>query len=111
MEELYRLRRFMKEKHCTLLESFQTYKDDDKFKNTDLFPDEFLKVLNSIGFKIAESSLYKCLECFETTSQGKVDYINFCKSVEYAINPRTKGLKNLRKFKDEEEIYAYLADQ
>ena len=65
----------------------------------------------SIGFDITENSLYKCLACFEYSSVDKIDYTIFCEAVENAINPRAKGLKNLRKFKTEEQIYEYIAEQ
>ena len=35
----------------------------------------------------------------------------FVDAVDNAINPRAKGLKNLRKFKTEEQIYQYIAEQ
>lgn len=69
MEVLYRLRQFMRKKQCTLLESFKAYKDDEKYKSSELHVEEFLKVLLSINFDITDSDLYKCLDCFEFTSK------------------------------------------
>lgn len=94
-----------------MLESFEVYKKYDKYKNTDLHPEEFLKVLHSIDFDITENSLYKCLDCFEYSTKDKIDYTKFVFAVENSINPRSKGLRNLRKFKSEEKIYAYIAEQ
>lgn len=111
MEILYRIKQYIKRRHCSLLESFETYKSYDKFKNTEIHPEEFLKVLLSIGFDISENSLYKCLACFEYSSVDKIDYTKFVNAVVNAINPRAKGLKNLRKFKTEEKIYKYIAEQ
>lgn len=40
-----------------------------------------------------------------------MDYIEFVNLVEQAVNPRAKGLRNLRKYKTEERMYEYIADQ
>jgi Ca2+-binding EF-hand superfamily protein len=106
MEILYRLKQHIKKRHCSLLESFQAYKSYDRFKNTELHPEEFLKVLLSIKFDISEISLYKCLDCLES-----LDYVEFVNLVEQAVNPRAKGMRNLRKFKTEDAIYEYIAKQ
>lgn len=111
MEVLYRLKQFVKKRQCSLLESFETYKSYDRFKNTNLHPEEFMKVLTSIEFDISEASLYKCLDWFEYWSKDKIDYTQVVFAVENAINPRAKGLRNLRKYKTEEEIYEYIAEQ
>lgn len=111
MEVLFRLKQFIKQRHCSLLESFEAYKSYDKYKNTDLHPEEFLKVLLSIGFEISHNSLYKCLDCFEYSSRDKIDYNKFVEAVERAVNPRAKGMRNLRRFKSEEAIYEYIAEQ
>lgn len=110
-EVLYKIKQFLKRRHCSLLESFQTYKSYEKFKNTEIHPEEYLKVLLSIGLEISENSMYKCLACFEYSSVDKIDYTIFVDAVVNAMNPRAKGLKNLRKFKSEDAIYEYIAEQ
>lgn len=94
-----------------MLESFEAYKSSERFKNTKIHPDEYMKVLNSINFDISESSLNKCLNCFELSSEDKLDYKIFCEAVMEAKNPRAKGMKNIRKYKTEDKIYEYLASQ
>lgn len=111
MEVMHKIKQFVKRRHCSLFESFQTYKSYERFRNTELHPEEFLKVLLSIGFEISENSLYRCLDTFEYSSADKIDYTVFVAAVENWINPRTKNIKNIRKFKTEEEIYEYIADK
>lgn len=101
----------MKERQCTLMESFEAYKPFERFRNTQLHPDEYLKVLKSITYSISETSLYKCLECFQLTSKETLDYIEFVEAVELAINPNAKVLGKLRHFIKEDAIYEYLAEQ
>jgi Ca2+-binding EF-hand superfamily protein len=111
LEIIYKIKQFVKRRHCSLLESFNTYKSYDRFKNTELHPDEYLKVLLSIGFEISENSLFRCLDTFEYSSAEKIDYTIFVAAVENSINPRTKKIKNIRKFKSEDEMYEYIADK
>jgi Ca2+-binding EF-hand superfamily protein len=68
-------------------------------------------VLLSIGFEISENSLIRCLDTFEYSSAEKIDYTMFVAAVENSINPRTKRIKNIRKFKSEDEMYEYIADK
>ena len=111
MEELYRLKQFVKKRQWTLLQSFYTYKDPARYKNTELHVDEYYKVLESIEYKISEENLYKCLDWFEFSSKDRIDYTKFWDAVQNAKNPTTKGLRNIRKFKTMESIYEYLAKQ
>jgi Ca2+-binding EF-hand superfamily protein len=111
LEVIYKLKQFVKRRHCSLFESFNTYKSYDRFKNTELHPEEYLKVLLSIGFEISENSLIRCLDTFEYSSAEKIDYTMFVAAVENSINPRTKRIKNIRKFKSEDEMYEYIADK
>jgi Ca2+-binding EF-hand superfamily protein len=111
MEVLYKLKQFVKRRHCSLFESFNTYKSYDRFKNTELHLEEYLKVLLSIGFEISENSLERCLKIFEYSSAEKIDYTLFVAAVENSVDPRTKRVKNIRKFKSEDEMYEYIADK
>ena len=111
MEVLYRLKKHMRNREWTLLDSFKVYKDPAKYKNSELHVDEYYKVLESINFDISEQNLYKWLDCFEFSSKDRIDYTKFCEEVQNAKNPAAKGLRNIRKFKTMEAIYQYLANQ
>ena len=77
MEVLFLLKQHMKERRCSLLESFETYKSPERFKSTKIHLDEYIKVLNSIEFFMDEAKIYKCLECFEVSSKGTLSYLTF----------------------------------
>lgn len=101
----------MKERRCTLLESFEAYKSSERFKSTKIHLDEYIKVLNSIDFYMDDTEIYKCLECFEVSSKDTLSYITFWEAVETSINPKTKMLLTIRNYKTEDEIYEYLSEQ
>ena len=79
------------------------FEDFDKLRSGKVTPDQFCRVLNTLGFIIQENELSDLLNNFKTT-EGKINYRQFCDTIQNIFSNKDLETKPIGSVVDSHKI-------